>query len=355
MTAVTARDDALPRYSVPWTQQLFDAVPWAPVWVGSALAAVLVALFLAVEFALGRFEALSALAVVDPEDAFRDFRLAIFNCLQLVYLPTAFAYVVHSARRSASALRPLVGTGDAETERLLRGAGSYERAPLRAFGLIGLASSYAVAMLATRGSNQFDLALWSPEVVWHRITTPLIGWFLLRLFYAVLAESGRLSRVAARMETVDLWDLRPLAPFTRVGLTHALLAIGFFSLFALFLSEEGFVFMVGFIGLMMTGLALSGLLLPVRGVRQRIRAAKQAEFDWCNAALRAARTELSQEGPSTENRMADILAYKGAVEAVREWPFDASTFRRLGLYAVIPVASWTGGALMERAFDALLD
>ena len=40
--------------------------------------------------------------------------------------------------------------------------------------------------------------------------------------------------------------------------------------------------------------------------------------------------------------------------AVSEWPFDARSLGRLGLYLLIPLASWIGGALVERALDRAL-
>jgi len=40
---------------------------------------------------------------------------------------------------------------------------------------------------------------------------------------------------------------------------------------------------------------------------------------------------------------------------VREWPFDASTLVRFGLYLLIPLGSWAGGAFVERVIDALLE
>ena len=46
--------------------------------------------------------------------------------------------------------------------------------------------------------------------------------------------------------------------------------------------------------------------------------------------------------------LADLVAYRGLVDAAREWPFDASTVRRFGLYMLIPLGSWLGGALVER-------
>jgi hypothetical protein len=49
-----------------------------------------------------------------------------------------------------------------------------------------------------------------------------------------------------------------------------------------------------------------------------------------------------------------MLAYEARIESVREWPFDTSTLRRFGLFLLIPLVSWIGGALVERAVNAAL-
>ncbi len=49
-----------------------------------------------------------------------------------------------------------------------------------------------------------------------------------------------------------------------------------------------------------------------------------------------------------------LLDYLEKVDRVREWPFDASAFRRLGLYLLIPPLGWLGGALVERTLDRVL-
>jgi hypothetical protein len=182
-----------------------------------------------------------------------------------------------------------------------------------------------------------------------------------RFLFDVLAESRRLSQLAARLPAIDLFDLRPLVCFARQGLSNALLNVGFVSILALSLFESGFGVVFGLVGLMNLGVSAAGQLLPVRGAHLRIRAAKGAELDWCRERLREARAQLAApEVPrpgsaATDARLADLLAYRAFVEGVREWPFDASTLVRFGLYLLIPLGSWAGGALVERLIDALLE
>ncbi len=53
-------------------------------------------------------------------------------------------------------------------------------------------------------------------------------------------------------------------------------------------------------------------------------------------------------------RLGDLLAWRAHVAGVPEWPLDLSVLRRYGLCLVIPLASWVGGALVERLLDTVL-
>ena len=105
------------------------------------------------------------------------------------------------------------------------------------------------------------------------------------------------------------------------------------------------------IALGVIALACVSLLLPLRGLRDSIRRAKQRELAWCHEQIRRAREGSARDSTLS---LADLVAYRGLVEAVREWPLDAPTLRRFALYLVIPLASWLGGALVERMVDAVV-
>jgi len=350
MTEAVAR-----RPGTPWLQRLCDDLPVAPVWAGAAIAVALSALFVAGELALGRHHLLGTLPA--GLDGLRDVRLAFVNFLVAGYAAAAFPAVVRGTRRRIAALRPLFDPADATTQALADAAGVYGRAQLRVAGLFGVAIALLVPLLAQGAEVAYRPSAWSYEVAWHRAVAPLVGWWMGRFLFAVLAESRRLSRLAARLPAIDLFDLRPLVCFARQGLSNALLNVGFVSILALSLFESGFGVIFGLVGVMNLGVSAAGLLLPVRGAHLRIRAAKSAELDWCRERLREARAEFAARPRpgATDTSLADLLAYRAFVEDVREWPFDASTLVRFGLYLLIPLGSWAGGAFVERVIDALLE
>ncbi len=49
-----------------------------------------------------------------------------------------------------------------------------------------------------------------------------------------------------------------------------------------------------------------------------------------------------------------LLAWEARIDAVREWPFDTPTLVRFSFFVLIPLASWLGGAVVERLLDLAL-
>ena len=332
--------------STPWTLRVYGALPFAPVLSGAAFALMLIAVLLGSEIALGRLMA-------SPPDL----RLAIVHCLLVAYLPTAYAYVILWSRRTVSDLRPALDCSEGEIAEFRARAGSYRWWVLAMVGILAV----ALAAAMTRATTPAELNPWSwgemiPEVRWHRVLGFVAGWWAGCFFYAVFAESRRVSSLTRRLRSTDLLDLRPLMPFTRQALGNALLIIGSISVYSFFLVETRFLTMV--IGLWIGAVIVATLtfMLPILGVHRVIREAKQAELEWCGDALMRARTAL-KEGPGEPQRlpMHEIVAYKQVVDGVREWPFDASTVMRFALYLLIPLASWSGGAVVERVIDSLLE
>ena len=75
------------------------------------------------------------------------------------------------------------------------------------------------------------------------------------------------------------------------------------------------------------------------------------------AAIASAGAALFDEpaGESETDRLPALIAYEARITAVREWPFETATLRRFLLFLLIPLASWIGGALVERVVNAALE
>jgi len=97
-------------------------------------------------------------------------------------------------------------------------------------------------------------------------------------------------------------------------------------------------------------------LLPSRGVHERLHAAKLEELTRVRAEIECARAALvdTRNKGAEIARMPALLAWEARVERVSVWPFDAATLVRFALFLLIPLGSWLGGALVERAVDSVL-
>jgi hypothetical protein len=336
-------------------RRLYDALPGPDVGVGLVLVAGLMALYGAMELALGRPAGGAGHDLVGLG------LMTLLLCLLLAYALTAEVALTREAERNARRIRPLLAAGDGEARALEARLADPPRGVMLACSLFGLAVSLVVPLLEVPDEpwGPYDPRHWIPETVWHRVLTPLVGWTMGRLLGRIVVASRVFSRLAERLPRVDLLDPASLVPFVRQGMAHTLAIVGFVALFSFYLIDlERYARMWATVGSVTVVVAGAGLLLPVRGVHRRLRAAKREELARVDAAIRGEPGALAGSPiASREGRadLADLVAWRGLVQGAHEWPFDASTLVRFALYLLIPLGSWSGGALVERLVDALLD
>jgi len=332
-------------------QRIIDRI--SPLWLGIGISGSLLLLMFLIETVTGRWAGLLTGGEFDPlargsDGMLRDIRIAIVHCLVVGYLPAALLHAMRSGRHTVLELQKVLACTPMECEALAESV----RLSTRSLVIIGLAA-FVMALVTPYvvppvPETPWNPATWSPEVAWARVLGPvsmILGWWL---GYAIISVSVRLSRIAKSLATIDLLDLSSLAPFTQQGLTNALLLIGSLSIWSLIMIETGFgqlMLVVG--GTTLAGTALA-LLVPVYGVHQRILQSKKQALDWANAELAGEQpTFLAPQAGQESGRMADLVAYRGMIESVHEWPFTLSTYTRVALYVLLPVATWSTGLVAE--------
>jgi hypothetical protein len=325
----------------------------SPLWLGIGISGSLIVILLVTEIVLGRWDALLAGGKFDPlasvsSGILRDLRIAIVHCLLIGYLPAAFLHVVRSGRRTVFVLQGALGCTREECKTLAASIRLSTRG-LVITGLIGLVLSFAVPfMVPPVPLTPWSPSTWSPEVAWHRILGPATAVWAWWLGYAIVTVSVRMSRIAKKLNQLDLFDLSPLAPFTQQGLTNALLLVGSLSIWSLMMFETGFGQMTWIIVLATLVMAVLALLSPVHGVHKRIRQSKEDKLRWANGEISKQRSSFQNSDTSRwSGKMADLVAYRGLVESVPEWPFTISTYTRLILYTLLPLVTWGIGLVAE--------
>lgn len=325
---------------------------YTPLNVGVPVAVGFVVAVVAAEALLGRFD-----LVFGPgrhPGVAADFWKAILHALLAGYLPGAFLYVHRSARHAVAGLGPALDMDFGEHAERVRKAGSLGRRGLVVAGMIGLVITVAGPLLAPHGGNPWDPRLWHPEVAWHRILGPWIGFWTGALVTGMVVESRRLHQLAGHVGAVDPLDPSDLEPFVRFGLDNALAAAGFLALGALFLVDRGQALVVAFVGAI-TLVAVTFALVPsFWRVRQKLRQAKEAELARVADEIRAIHAAIAANDPSVpQGRLADLVAYRRMIEDVRTVPLGGEAFVRAGVYVLIPVASWLGARLIEAVLSLL--
>jgi hypothetical protein len=332
----------------------------SPLWLGIGTSVSLVALLMISETLLGRWDLLLVDEHFDPlarvsTGVLRDVRIAFVHCLLVGYLPAALLHVLRSGKRTVARLQGALDCTREECEKLARSIRLSKRGLVTA-ALVGFVLALMPPLFVEPVPEApWDPASWNPEVAWHRVLGPIMGVGLAWLTYAIVAVSLRMSRIAQRLSRIDLLDLSPLAPFAQQGLTNALLLFGTLSISALMMLETGFTVLLIVIAAGTLVFAVLALLAPVRGVHKRVREAKQQELDWTAAEIARLRAELGSGQPDRRSGdLADIVAYRTLITDVSEWPFTGSTYLRLGIYALIPLASWGLGVVAEELIGRLL-
>lgn len=247
-------------------------------------------------------------------------------------------------RRAADCLEelaPLVQSSP-DAPRAGLAAGRATRAAAAASGVL---FTTALGFAAGSGGHGLDVI----GVVWFAVIGALIGRALGAHF--VLARS--LSRVGSVIE-IELLDLGPLAPLVRWGLRTVWLWVMWFALISLFWIGPGppnWINALGLVPLLMIGLA--ALVIPVSGVHRHIVAAKEHALARLHADIR---DEIASGGArriGESPRLANLIAYRGLIEAVPEWPFDVPAISRFVFYVLLGAGSWVGAALVEHGVDQL--
>ena len=332
----------------------------SPLWLGIGISGSLILVLVIVETVLGRWSEIMTGGEFDPlarvsTGVLRDVRIAIVHCLVIGYLPAALLHVMQNARKTVLALQGALDCTRTECEAL---AASVRLNPLglAITGLIGLVLSFIIPYLVPPvPESPWNPSTWGPEVFWHRTLGPLTLVCGLWLGYSIVTVSIRMSGIAKRLCRIDLLDLSPLAPFTQLGLTNALLLIGFLSIWSLMMIETGFGQMMWIIGGSILVSTVLALLFPLQGVHIRIRHSKEKELALVNTKISKQWSSfLSKDSDRRSGDLADLLAYRSLVEGVPEWPFTGSTYARLFLYALLPAVTWGIGLIAEEVVGSFI-
>lgn len=342
--------------AIPFEARLAGLLPLPPFANGALLALALCAGTVALQTAFGSPWSPN----VDPtEDLFARLdsgvRAGVVLSLLVGYTVAAARWVPLAITRDLSdaGLRPPIPATDPDAPLRYPPTVLHRSRWIGTLGaLLGvLVEILAVGAVARSGDGAIS---WDDPSVWSTgVLTSLLGFLMARAaFSSVFSTEPRDDRGP---ESVDLLDLRPQRVRARIGMRLALVWIAGSSIASLFFLDPDLAAPLA--PLVGGGLAVGGLALHLqtRGTQPAIRRAKREEIARMEPELRAARQAVLRGDLESRGRLADLLVWRSYVESIREWPFDGTLLVRFGLYVLIPLGSWLGGALVERGLSLLLD
>lgn len=351
---VAAADPVAARGSPDWLLRPFERSGVAPAWLGLAIA---VAFTLLVGLVHVVANALLGPAEVPYGPARFAFTVAVNGALLGVLL-AGHAHLHRHALSDVRELAPILPGGSAQVARLGHEVADVS-APVRWLTTAcGLAGGVAIATFDPVLRELYvQLSPADPRYVVFVAQNALFCIVGARLFVAEVHMTRAYARLGERVE-VDLLDPSRLRVFARKGLRSVLIWVLVSSTFSLFwvLDSAGRANVA--LPFVLLGLVVLALVAPTLGVQRNIAAAKAAELARVAAAIRDERARMlaPRSGDAAENaRLGSLIAYRGFVESIREWPFDLSIVSRSVLLIVLGAGSWLGGALVERLLDWLLD
>jgi hypothetical protein len=354
VTEASTRDRPVDGAAMRWVA----SVPLGSVGLGVATASLLILLRVAWEAAFGDLDSFSAarFAPWNEAGAWTSLVIAVLTG----FVVGAGIHVRRATLRDVEALAPLLDCSTQEHAGFTRSILHSDPRPTWLATLAGVLVGLLV-ITEREGSLPFLLSNQYSHhgYLWGLLANALLFAILGREAYETFKISRVFTRIEARIKTIDLLDLRPLVPFARRGLRSAFFWLAGSSIASLIFLGQGFQWATALVLAGTLTLGTLALLLPVRGVHRRIRAAKQAELTRVRDAIRGDRDLLLRQPGDAASpaapRLPALLAYESRIAEVNTWPFDTPTLARFGLLMAVAVGSWLGGAVVERALGLFLD
>jgi hypothetical protein len=336
-----------------WTDGFYLRIGWPTPLPGVVLSAALLLSLVALASGTDGFGRLEAEGLAWWQS--RDARIGALLALLAGVVPTALRYHELGTRADLERLARAALWGEAPPDALRRATTGSPRAAV-AFGLTGIFLVPTIAFLIDREVDlYFTTGYWGATQGW----TWGVGFFVTFtggiLTYRAYSDARVFAALARSLPEIDLLERDALLPFARQGLRSAVPGVIFVTFLALNLMDEGFLLSAVLLGGLVAVQNVATLMLPLRGLHDRLREAKRRELSRVNAAIRGDAAALAGSPLSGGDiTLTDLLTWRRFVESVPEWPVDLSTLGRFAFYIGIPLLSWVGAALVERALDRVI-
>ncbi len=332
-----------------WLLKLVPPIRWGR-WLTEFL---LLALLLAAYWFSGVF----TLPGMEPQTK----AAALFFCVIIAYITPTYHFIVERTLIAFDALEPELKLVERQLAQSLPDLRSSIHAKPWGWHLTILAITFAIWLVQSwflaGGTSGMIYGLTSNSTNFSMAIGPLFVWLFTSTAIGALVANARLFYQLALVIPIELLNPGPLMWFGRMAVSATLVMVG--TLAALSLLWLGGISSpwASVPGFVLVGAAMLYLLLvPTLPLRQRIRATRSAALGEVQQAIDAVTPQPLLNIQRDELvHLNQLLAWRGELQRVSEWPFDMHVLARLGLYIVIVPLTWVGAALIENLVDFLIE
>ncbi len=280
----------------------------------------------------------------------------LVNAAMMGFVPAALRFARSGIERDLDLLQPRLRCSGEEFTALrekITGPDGWWVA-----SCIGIPVGIALTYLDPRIAMAAEMSVSDPAFLWALLRMAIFVSLLVHLIATDFRTTRSYAMLSREGLTVDLLNIRSLAPLARRGQRSVLTWALFSSLFSLFWLGDTASPVNAYLLALILMLATAAYFVPLQSLRKKIIAAKQLELDGLLENIRIESQSLdanADPGRDSSPRLANLVSYYQLIDAASEWPIDATNLVRLALYLVLGMGSWLGAALVERLLDGILN
>lgn len=334
-----------------WETALMRASPFS-VWLSAAIIAVLV-------FASYLFCAwwndLSPIVVINDDATLTDDAWTAL-CMSLLW-GAIFGVAEYSRITNLADLQGLEASGleveESHLAGLAFGPTKRTRAKASRYGLIGIFVGAVFYNFVYQPDghpvNPLNATLTN---YWFILMTLALFVEIFRNFSYSRGDTISLLRNLDHRLEIDFFDIGKLDGLGRIALRRALPWLIASAIVFLMLFGQGASALFWVLIAALMAFATFVFATPMWRVHILIDKAKNLELKRLRSEIATKRLIfIEHENVEVAARLTALLALEEHLERVREWPLDIGTIVRFCLYFTLPLGSWLGGALVERALN----
>jgi hypothetical protein len=341
---------------VHWTRWLDDKGAWAPFWLGLAITTICLIFRCMFD---GFYLNTSGLPEgYNPLWRSGTWWAELINAILLGYIPAALIIARRGIGRDLKQLSSWLPPSETEHDGILIAATAPSRLLGRTFMFSGFIGGIMLVLNDPSILMGTELSLSNPAFTWPLFRIPVFSWLFVALIISDLRATHAYFYVGRNLVAVDLLNVESLSPFSQRGLRSALTWVIFSIIFSLFWLGEDIASRINFsLLLVLLTMATVAFIVPLIGAHRNIRSVKQLELNHLRQEIRVERKltiERAADDKLASPRLANLIAYYQLVNQAREWPIDAANLLKFFVYLIIGLASWLGGAIVERLLEITL-